>query len=108
MAYNDCEHYSVTNTRYCNKKSLIASKCLNTYVYVAACIYSPVATLVWIYVVVVMGINVVEPLSSFLIVIVANSSEWGNAYGYLYKEMLKADKKRTNIWKNEFKEISGL
>lgn len=67
----------------------IASQCLATYVWMAACLYCPLAVLLWINILFQVAIGVVEPLSSWLLVIVANSSGWANAYAYFHNEDLK-------------------
>lgn len=78
-----------TNNSYHHHKNSIASQCLTTYVWVAACLYCPLAILLWVNVLFQIVMKSVEPLSSFFIVIVANSSGWANAYGYFHNEKLK-------------------
>lgn len=70
----------------------IASQCLATYVWMAACLYCPLALLLWINILFQVAIGVVEPLSSWLLVIVANSSGWANAYAYFHNEDLKLNR----------------
>lgn len=71
-----------------------ASKCLTTYVWVAACLYCPLALMLWINVLFEMILGAVEPLSSLFVVIVANSSGWANAFGYFHNEQLKKGRAR--------------
>lgn len=67
----------------------VAYECLSTYVYVGACIYCTLGVLMWIDFFFQAFMCVVEPLSAFLIAIVANSSGWANSYGYWRNEKLK-------------------
>lgn len=93
-AFNDREQYSVSHAAsFGHQQDSTASQCLTTYVWVAACLYCPLALLLWLCVFFVVGMHVVEPLSSFFIIVVANSSGWGNAYGYFHNEKLKRDNK---------------
>ncbi len=80
------------NSNHHKRQNSTASQCLTTYVWVAAILYCPLALLLWVNVLFQIVLNSLEPLSSFLIVIVANSSGWANAYGYFHNEQMKKDK----------------
>lgn len=82
------------DTCYHRRQNSTASQCLTTYVWVAAILYCPLALLLWVNVLFQMVLNVLEPLSSFLIVIVANSSGWANAYGYFHNENMKKEREK--------------
>lgn len=82
------------SSSYHHRQNSTASKCLTTYVWVAAILYCPLALLLWINVLFQITMQVLEPLSSFLIVIVANSSGWANAYGYFHNEQIKKERQK--------------
>lgn len=109
-AFNDREQYSVSHAAsFVHQQDSTASQCLTTYVWVAACLYCPLALLLWLCVFFVVGMHVVEPLSSFFIIVVANSSGWGNAYGYFHNEKLKTNNKTAkNIAKAPLMENSSV
>lgn len=80
-------------------ESCLGSQCLATYVWMAACLYCPLALLLWINILFQVFSGMVEPLSSWLLVIVANSSGWANAYAYFHNEALKQKRRETMMTK---------
>lgn len=66
-----------------------ATQCLSTYVWIASCLYCPLAFLMWITVFIHITTDSIEPVSTFLVVLVANSSGWANAYAYFKNERIR-------------------
>ncbi len=69
-----------------------ATQCLSTYVWVASCLYCPLAVLMWICVFIHVATDSIEPVTTFLVVVVANSSGWANAYGFFQNERIRKER----------------